>query len=229
MPSEQEKFYESLNIATWLPQKIIRDIRDWLKLFGAIAMMITGLVCYPFWISFWWAIGGMNMEQEQTNEYIARASRPYVVDLRSCDYQRISGLAIDRPMNRSYRRATMNLEALCRFLAPNPHPDLSAAPVLSMWVMPDDTMDGHIVGMCPGVRRVGSTTLPHCSDPNDRVPAVSRFGGLTDGQQRAVKLLESTLSNEFWLRVASANGVADTAAVRAAARNSRTFNDEFNK
>jgi hypothetical protein len=250
MPSEQEKFFGFLNTATAPAQWAVRQIRDWLKLIGAVAMLIIGVVCYPFWISFWWAIGGTNMEQVNDNVYIARVSTPFVADFRlyhgspkgdpptdpsfktsvapaPCDSQpKLAAIdKWDEPMYRSYRRAKYNMEDLCRFVLPpaNPHPDLSAAPVVSLWFIAEQNMTGRIVGMCPGVRWSG---MAWCEYDKDQVPAVSRFGGLTEGQRRAVKLLESTLSDDFWLRVAHANGVTDDAVVRTAAKNSRIFNDK---
>ncbi len=254
IPSEQEKFYGFLNDATAPVQWALREIRDWLKLLGIVAMTIIIVVGTPFWLAFWWAIGGNSMEQEEENVYIARISQPFVADFSRyhgsprgnpdsdpllsfedqhpspCDSQpRLLAAVGDskNPMWRSYTRAKYNMENLCRFVSmTNPNPDLSAAPLVTLWY--DRSGVGRVVGMCSG----GSWSqrpLPHCNDPKDQVPAVSRFGGLTEGQRRAVNLSESTLSDDFWLQVASANGITDTAVVRAAAKNSRTFNDKFNK
>jgi hypothetical protein len=131
-------------------------------------------------------------------------------------------------MYRSYRRAAETMEELCRFLRQTvtpsvPQPDLSAAPIIRLYFSRASGAgrDGHIFGMCAprGPR------YDYCS-PEDQVPAVGRFRTLTDGQQEAINLLESTLSDEFWMRVAGANGVTDLSRIQfAAASNRKAMND----
>jgi hypothetical protein len=121
-------------------------------------MLIVGLVLAPFWLAFWWAIGGNNMEQETENIEIARISQPFVADFSlyhgsprgkpgydpfvpfadqhpsPCDSQpRLVALGGGDPMYRSYMRAKYNMENLCRFVSmTNPNPDLSAAPLVTL-------------------------------------------------------------------------------------------------
>jgi nitrogen fixation-related uncharacterized protein len=142
-------------------------------------------------------------------------------------------------MYRSYRRAKYNMEELCRFLRQTatpsvPQPDLSAAPIIRLYFSRASGAgrDGHIFGMCvatgPQYILRNNMWYEQCP-PEDRVPAVGRFRTLTSGQQQAINLLESTLSDEFWVKVARANGITDTEAVKTAAKSSRKSVNEFDK
>jgi hypothetical protein len=129
-------------------------------------------------------------------------------------------------MYRTYKRAAWNMEALCHYLTQAvPRPDLSAAPVVLMFFTraSGTKRDGSIVGMC----------VPHgprydYCNPEDRVPAVGRFRTLTKGQQEAIDALESTLTVDFWLKVAHANGFNDDYQTKfVAAKDIRATNKDL--
>ena len=83
--------------------------------------------------------------------------------------------------------------------------------------------NGRIAGMCiphgPG--------LKYCN-AEDQVPAVDRFRTLTKGQQEAIDALESTLTVDFWLKVAHANGFNDAFQTKfVAAKDIKAMNKDL--